>query len=521
MHVRNSTAINGLLLLCAVIGVVIIFLPARYGTRIWDDGFNYISPARSLIRGDGFLDYTGAPYVKWAPLYPVILALAGIIFNQDPLMLVYFLNALIFGLIVYCGGALSFRHLSSSPVLAICGTLAILFSIPLFEVSTQAWSEPIFIVFMLLSLRFAGSYILTNDKISLILLSLTVALACLQRYVGISLIIWGALMVFIFRRGALGGRLAHLALFVLISAVPLGAWFIRNAIAVGGALATREPSQFTVLENLAMARQSIISWYGPSFIGEIGFGIIVVSLTIGVFAGIREWPDIDVLREKHRSTLFIITNGLFCTVFVAFVVTACASTQCLSRGDNSRTFSPMYIPLTLLFLVAAQMLIARYLRGVFMKILNVFLAMFIIIWLNYPIRTDTSYAINLIQKAQRINIQAWRHSETIQYLLRHHNLDLKCKVYTNDVMSTFILARISAERSLNQLEGGGEGDIAKLLGLYPPDDKACLVWYNHPSGLEWFPEGRGYFTLDVVQQVANTKLIVQLEDGVIYWMTRK
>ena len=275
-----------LLIFLAMVGATIVFIPACYNTRIADDGFSYISTARSLIAGDGFVDYGGGPYFKWAPLYPALLALCGIIFNIDPLILAYFSNAFIFGLTVYFGGVLAFRHLSSFPALAIFGTLAILFSIPLFEVSTQAWSEPIFIIFVLLSLIFGESYISTNDKTSLICLSLTVALACLQRYVGITLIIWGALIIVIFCRGPLRGRLAHLSLFVFTSSLPLGAWLIRNYIVVGG---TRDPPKYTILQNLMSARDGIAIWFGSGVIGELSFGFFIVSLAIGILASIKGW----------------------------------------------------------------------------------------------------------------------------------------------------------------------------------------------------------------------------------------
>lgn len=121
-----------LLILFAIVGVVIVLIPAHYGTRVEDDGFNYIATARSLIKGAGFIGYGGAPYVKWGSLYPAILALVGLIARTDPLIPAYYLNAFIFGLIVYLGGLITFRHLSSFPALAIVGTLAILFSIPLF-----------------------------------------------------------------------------------------------------------------------------------------------------------------------------------------------------------------------------------------------------------------------------------------------------------------------------------------------------------------------------------------------------
>lgn len=148
---------------------------SRYGAGLSPDSVGYIGTARNLTIGAGFNSYDGAPVVVWPPLYPALLALVSGIFKGDPLFLANVLNALIFGLIVYVGGVLTFKHLSTFPALAFVGTLAILVSIPLFQVSVMAWSEPLFILLLLLSLLLANSYLYKNDIISLILLSLSVA----------------------------------------------------------------------------------------------------------------------------------------------------------------------------------------------------------------------------------------------------------------------------------------------------------------------------------------------------------
>ena len=220
-----STKYKLSLVLLALVGVVLIlFSTNRWGAGLSPDSVGYIGTARHLIRGAGFITYDGSPTVVWPPLYPALLALVGGIFGTDPLLLADILNALIFGLIVYLGGLLALKHLSSFPAFALVGTLAIVFSKPLFQVSVMAWSEPLFICFVLLSLIFAHSYLAKNDVTSLILFSSAVALSSLTRYIGITLILWGTLIILIFHRDSLKNRIAHLSLFTLISAFPLGLW---------------------------------------------------------------------------------------------------------------------------------------------------------------------------------------------------------------------------------------------------------------------------------------------------------
>ena len=254
-----STKYRLLLVLLAIVGAVSVLLSTRYGAVLAWDAYDYIAAARNLIRGAGYTTYLGDPMVLWPPLYPALLAIVGAILGSDPFLQANIVNALIFGLIVYLGGLLTFRHLSSFPVLAFVGTLTVLFSISLFAVSLVAWTEPLFIVFVLLSIIFVESYLSKNDTTSLILLSSSVALSCLTRYVGVSLILWGALIIIVFRRDGLKGRMAHLSLFILISALPLGIWLIRNYAISSTFFGPREPSGYTLPQTLSRAIDTVQS----------------------------------------------------------------------------------------------------------------------------------------------------------------------------------------------------------------------------------------------------------------------
>lgn len=363
------------------------------------------------------------------------------------------------------------------------------------------------------------SFISKNDKISLILFSLSVALACLDRYVGVTLIIWGALIIVIFLRGPLRGKIAHLSIFLLISTLPLGIWLIRNSI-VAGTFTGREPPHFSFFQNLILVSQGIIPWYLPRIIRENGLFLISASLAVGFFVGIgfrNSWPDMKVLRRKNPSILFCITSGLFSVIFVLFVVTVSTFTDCLSIHtiQNSRTLAPIYIPLTLLLLVIVQMLITEYPERFSLKISPSVLLTCLMMWLVYPISANAFNAVNLIHEAKRFTSQAWRESETIHYLLQHQHLKSECKIYSNDVFSTFILAHLYAEGAVERVDYGSRNvSILRLRGFWPSEEKACLVWYNHSSE-------SNYLTFDELREVANIQLIIQLNDGAIYLMSRR
>jgi hypothetical protein len=510
--IASSTKYKLLLVFLAIAGAVFVLLSTRYGVRLYEiDASVYITTGESLITGAGFVRSDGTtPVLHWPPLYPALLALAGVIFGTNPLFLANAVNALVFGLIVYLGGSLTFRHFSSFPILAFLGTLAILFSAPLFEVSTEAWSEPVFILFVLFSLIFAESYLSKNDTTSLILLSLSVALSCLARYVGVTLILWGVLIILISRRNGLKGRIAHLSLFILISALPLWIWLIRNYV-VAGTLTDLAAEYRALFVNLSMVFNTLLHWYIPGRIAEHRLIFIFVSAAAGFLAGFilrGGWPSVKVtLHQDNPIVLFVIIY----TVFV--IITATFTFVYL----DSRILSPIYIPLTLLLLITAQAMGEQYRKRFSNKIVNSFLIIGMMIWLVYPIHAIVLDVVHPAQTRSPIVSKAWMESATVRYLLQHPILESEYRIYTNGTDIAYILAHLKTDTSPVWRDyGSPEIAISKLRGFWPGGDKACLVWFNdNIVGLNYF------LTFDELKEVADLDLIIQLEDGAIYSVTRK
>ena len=74
-----------------------------YGAWLSWHPLNYISVARNLLDGDGFVTFSGGAYTMYPPFYPLLLAAAGLgVF--DPRDVAGPLNAVIFGLTVFAVG---------------------------------------------------------------------------------------------------------------------------------------------------------------------------------------------------------------------------------------------------------------------------------------------------------------------------------------------------------------------------------------------------------------------------------
>ena len=148
----------------------------------------YIGTVRNIASGAGVMSYNGSPLVVQPPLYPLFLAIVNVFLGIDPLTAAPIINAGLFGLLIYMSGLLFFEYLKPSMLLAFLGTAYLLVLVALVEVSLMAWSELLFICFVLLYLINFRSYQKEGEIRSIVLLSVSVALACMTRYIGAVLI---------------------------------------------------------------------------------------------------------------------------------------------------------------------------------------------------------------------------------------------------------------------------------------------------------------------------------------------
>jgi len=501
------------LILLALVGVVIILIStSRYGAGLSPDSVRYIATARNIIAGDGFTSYDGSPIVIWPPLYPALLALLGGISGIDPLLLTNVVNAIIFGLIVYVGGVLTLKNVTSYTALAYVGMVAILISSALFEVSVMAWTEPLFILLLLLSLYFLDSYLSKKDITSLILFSSSVALSSLTRYIGVTLILWGGLIILIFNRVKIKNRVLHLAAFILISSLPLGLWIVRNYAISGTFFGDRASSAFTLFKNIKFTFEYVLDWYIPSGIAKHRPILIFFGVVVGLLVCLGAIDCWQAFKTRLRQTSPMI---IFATIYIVFLVISSTVTANDQIGD--RLLSPIYVPFTLFLLVFGQTCIEPYRKRFPRKIVDFILFIGIAIWLVYPVRSTILDAKHQIRNGQGYNSKDWVESETVQYLNQHRTLEAECVFYTNDPVAAYIMTDLAAIRSPAKLRYNSKDivtDLPSLKGSWPEEKSACLVWFNQIT--------RVYlYTVRELKTIANFTLIGRFRDGVIYSITRK
>ena len=252
-----------------VLGAALILLRgAHYGVGLSWDSASYVSAARSLLAGDGFLEWNGARYQGGGPLFPLLLAAAGL-FGIDVIAAAGYVNAAAFGLTVFAVAAWLKRRLRS-PLLAVWAGCACAASLALASAAAYAWTEIVFVLCTVVSLSLLDRFLSRPTAPALLLAAAAAAAACLTRYVGVTLIGAGALILLLRNDLEMRARLRDTALWAAVSLAPVGGWIARNLLVLGSPLGTAYPEEFSGLLSLHRATGEFALW----LLGPTGFDLL-------------------------------------------------------------------------------------------------------------------------------------------------------------------------------------------------------------------------------------------------------
>jgi hypothetical protein len=514
INLRYKTGIIKLLvlLLLSVAGVFLIFAcTSKYGAGISHDSIAYIYAARSLADGKGFL-YFGyeTPFVQWPPLFPALLALmlkAGF----DCAITGRYINALVFGLIIFFTGR---RFLSKVETysLALMGQAAILLSYPLVFVSKFIWTEPLFILFLTLFIFKLEDYLIENKTKNLALSSVFAALACLTRYIGVTAIITGLLLLFL-QSKKFQHKLANMVAFGLVSTVPLMMWFARNYIVFSTTVGSRMPSQYTLGQNLKLTFMTVASWFLPRtwFSGPLKVAalacIILLTIFIVIFAlpGGKKYRASDRIPDHGKgSAAYIITPAFFVVVYTIYLVVSAATVAIDVIG--TRLLGPVFVPMILMIIFLLDRFYG-FLSGQASKpVLKFLLIVFMFSLLIFPLVNVVTLAGNAVDNgAGGYSSKKWKYSETIEYL--KNNLS-DCNIYSNYPDAIYLHADMPARYTPKKAgpEPYGFGSFEKSV---QQSGNTYIVWFDQEiSGNLYDPEDLTiHFELEQVVKTA---------DGVVY-----
>ena len=213
----------------AFLGAIhILIRTSIYGIDIAPDSRAYMGFAKSIVSWD----FSEETLIWYAPFLSIILAFFRWL-GIDMVDTARFINIIAFGLIILSVGHYLSRHIKSH-FLVVGTTFAIMLSYPIISVSSYVLTETLFILLTLLALVQMESFWSGRTAESgLVLSAVFSALAPLTRWIGITVIATGIILILTRPALSVSRRCKYAALYGTWSSLPLALWLTRNWIVNG------------------------------------------------------------------------------------------------------------------------------------------------------------------------------------------------------------------------------------------------------------------------------------------------
>ena len=453
---KYKTSLAFILLCSFGAGLLVAASSAKYGPGLTHDSAAYLYAAQSLLNGDGF-QYFGypSPYIQWPPLFPILLALgsmAGIGFGIVSTLI----NSLAFALTVLFAGKWMLENLRFK-ALAIGVTCMLFLSVPLLQVSRYLWTEIIFILFFLLVYIEFERFLRQGRYGSLALAALFSALACVDRYAGVTIVFTAALFL-LFTKKSFIKRITDAAFYCTLSAIPMGIWVIRNYLVSGTLLGVRLPSAFTLRQNIKRSLEAIYTWVQPDKLltqhtdtlllndlklFAILLPIIVAAAFIASLArSLAEYPATRKLPTELKQESVKFLPIIFFTVYsVIYLVYLIASATLVAfEPINSRYLIPVYLPVLLTLSIAADYLYSLLVIRFGMKLAKLTAGFLLMLFLVYPALNTSAAVWNCYQNgAGGYASTAWHNKSGFLQYMKNDSLST---YYSNCAEAVYVLSGI-------------------------------------------------------------------------------
>ncbi len=505
-------------LLIGIIGFVLLFwCTSNYGVGLSGDSVGYITWARNLLENHSFSKQDGSFLLSWPPLYPILIACLKLC-GTNEFFAARLMSTISFGLIIFFSGLWILKY-SGSLTFSVIGSICTLLSKPLFGVCCWAWSEPLFILFIIAFLLLVPDIISKPTFKSTLLLAVVTSAACMIRYIGIVLLPIGAVVLFFgikhFRK-----KLIFTAFWGVVSLLLPGIWFLRNRILTGTFFGARPAAIRTFNENIQLTGNTIGSWFIPSSPQDSVSGWLFFILFCIFISAIFVFIAYKIMKSKEFDWS-LITVSLFIFLYLTAIIYAVTTVSMDSIDD--RFLSPLYPAVVFILWAFISNLLGPglklpqvnnyYVRRTFRY--GLIIGIGLSIWLITGLNFTAASAQYLSNKGLGMSSSTWKNSETIAWLKANRP---KGRIYTNDPQRIYILADIDAYMVPTKLDyfknlspadqNSLEQQIPKFKSALESKEDVYLVWFfSHFRKCLYDPQE--------LQQFCNMKIIKELDDGII------
>jgi hypothetical protein len=280
-------------------------------------------------------------------------------------------------------------------------------------------------------------YLQSHTLKSLLWAGVITAIACITRYVGITIIGAGGLMLLLDNALPWKKKISHILFYGGISISLLAGNLILNSMSTGLSTGTREPSVTPLATNLRYFGITISDW---SALGSKAypFAAVVALLILLALITILLWKALKGRINGYENVViaFALVYGLFIVVW--------ASIQRFEQ-INSRLLAPMFIPL----LIACTSWVPDALKLIISKAKYVLAGVAVVLMLAFECATyqldwqryddENDYGV------PGYSDDSWNKSKFVVYLKQHKN-DFKpgIPIYTDADEAVYLFTGMSS-----------------------------------------------------------------------------
>lgn len=343
------------MIFCIIAFLLIFVGTGRFGPGVSSDSVAYIYAAKTIASGEGvrFFAYS-APFIQWPPLFPAILAIANIL-GISAVAFSRILNALTLSTALFFS-VLTLRKTLKNQLIPYIFSIMCILSFPFLKMAFYVWSEPLYILLCSIIV-----YILFTSKCkeislkTIILLGIFSALACLARYVGITILAAVAVYLFLNINGWLK-KIKCIFVYGIITALPISIFLIRNLVQSETLVGNRPPSNVGLSTNIHRTAKTIADWLFPHLFnsGFSGYYVYCASLLILALFLYLFVSSVKSDRDRGYMLLFLSAYSVFYCLYMIISATKVAFD---SLGD--RYLIPSFIPIMIIVSIMFDCLLSK------------------------------------------------------------------------------------------------------------------------------------------------------------------
>ncbi|MDX9992042.1 MAG: hypothetical protein RBS68_08315 [Anaerolineales bacterium] len=488
-----------------------------YGPAISGDSMYYLSVADNLLSGRGMIDSFGGSLTNFPPLLPILLSTISRLFHIDVLFTAWVLNVVLMGINFILINIWLYRFFQHQKIYFFIASLFVLLSTSNLIMHTSVLSEPLYLTFILLFFIYSWKYVEKQAKTSFVILLLIATLSPLLRFSGFAQILTAALLIVIVYRKRFLLAVFLVGIFSVFSLSLIVIWlsldnFLRYPIFLG------DKNQVDFTQNFLQSLRKILYWFLPyrpfSSDGLLEPLIFLACMIILLL----------ILNKKNHwaNWLKSFTHPAVFSMMLFTIIYFISSTGNIITAHHRDLSSDRYyvvimLPILVLLIGIFQFLIRPhiYLENKYLQI--IVLAVFTV-WSIYPLVKMEKF-IDISRQGKPhyynvYNIHAYQSSATLMQAKRLLQEKPDAVIYSNVPQLVWLHTRVLTNELPKINKNWSEADIIFNLSSWPGERPGYIVFF------EKYPYKK-YFSLDVLEKIANLELIYAMDDGAIFYVSPK